>query len=62
MIFFYKILNGLAPKCLYNILPVSKNRDYSKRNQPSRNLVNSLPELNVLETLSFPTALRNGTS
>ena len=33
MIFFYKILNGLAPKYLYDILPVSKNRHYSTRNQ-----------------------------
>ena len=28
----------------------------------SWNLANSLPELKVLVTLSFPTALRNGTS
>ena len=33
MIFLYKILNGLAPKYLYDILPVSKNRHYSTRNQ-----------------------------
>ena len=33
MIFCYKILNGLAPKYLYDILPVSKNRYYSTRNQ-----------------------------
>ena len=33
MIFFYKILNGLAPKYFYDILPVSKNRHYSTRNQ-----------------------------
>ena len=31
MIFFYKILNGLAPKYLFDILPVSKNRHYSTR-------------------------------
>ena len=65
MIFFYKILNGLAPKYLYDILPVSKNRHYSTRNQAKlefSELVNFLPELKVLVTLSFPTALRNGTS
>ena len=33
MIFFHKILNGLAPKCLYDILPVSNNRHYRTRNQ-----------------------------
>ena len=33
MIFFYKILNGLAPKYLFDILPVSKNRHYSTRNK-----------------------------
>ena len=33
MINFYKILNGLAPKYLFDILPVSKNRHYSTKNQ-----------------------------
>ena len=33
MIFFYKILNGLEPKYLFDILPASKNRHYSTRNQ-----------------------------
>ena len=32
-IFFYKILNGLAPKYLYDVLTVSKNPHYSTRNQ-----------------------------
>ena len=60
MIFFYKILNGLAPKYLFDILPVSKNRHYSTRNQSNLELSQSLAELKVLVTLSFPTALRNG--
>ena len=38
MIFFYKILNGLAPKYLFDILPVSKNRHYSFRNQSNLEL------------------------
>ena len=38
MIFFYKILNGLAPKYLLDFLPVSKNRHYSTRNQSNLNL------------------------
>ena len=33
MIFFYKILNGLAPKYLFDILPVSKNWHCNTRNQ-----------------------------
>ena len=32
MILFYKILNGVAPKYLSDILPVSKNRHYSTEN------------------------------
>ena len=62
MIFFYKILNVLAPKYLSDILPVSKNRHYSIKNNQIWNLANSLAELKVLVALSFPTALRNGTS
>ena len=62
MIFFYKILNVLAPKYLFDILPVSKNRHYSIKNNQIWNLANSLAELKVLVALSFPTALRNGTS
>ena len=38
MIFFYKILNGLAPKYLFDISPVSKNRHYSTKNQSSLEL------------------------
>ena len=38
MIFFYKILNGLAPKYLLDILPASKNRHYSTRNQSNLEL------------------------
>ena len=33
MVFVYKILNGLAPKYVFDILPVLKNRHYSTRNQ-----------------------------
>ena len=62
MIFFNKILNGLAPKYLFDILPVSKNRHYSTRNQSHLELSQSLAELKVLVTISFPTAFRNGTS
>ena len=38
MIFFYKILNGLAPKYLFDILPVSKNRQYSTKSQSNLEL------------------------
>ena len=38
MILFYKILNGLASKYLYDILPVSKNRRYIIRNQAKSKL------------------------
>ena len=33
MVFVYKILNGLTPKYVFDILPVLKNRHYSTRNQ-----------------------------
>ena len=38
MIFLYKILNGLAPKYLFEIFPVSKNRHYSTRKQSNLEL------------------------
>ena len=38
MIFFYKILNGLIPKYLFDILPVLKNRHCSARNQSNLEL------------------------
>ena len=38
MIFLYKILNGLAPKYLFDILSVSKNQHYSTRNQSNLEL------------------------
>ena len=37
MIFFYKILNGLAPEYLFDILPLSKNRQET-RNQSNLEL------------------------
>ena len=60
MIFFYKILNGLAPKYLFNVLPVSRTGTKLQEINQIWNLANSLSELKVLVTLSFPTALRNG--
>ena len=38
MIIFYKILNGLVPKNLFDILSVLKNRHYSARNQSNLEL------------------------
>ena len=61
MIFFYKILNGLVRKYLIFCLYQRTGTTVQETNQ-IWNLANSLAELKVLVTLSFPTALRNGTS
>ena len=62
MIFFYKILNGLAPKYLLIFCLYRRTGTTVQETNQIWNLANSLPELKVLVTLSFPTALRNGTS
>ena len=62
MIFFYIILNGLAPKYLFDILPVSKNRHYSTRNQSNLELSQFFSRTKSFSNSSFPTALRNGKS
>ena len=61
MIFFYKILNGLARKYLFDILPVSKNRHCSTRNQSNLELSQFFTKTKSFNN-SFPTALRNGPS
>ena len=62
MIFFYKILNALAPNTYMIFCLYLRTGTTVQETKQSWNLVNSLPELKVLVTLSFPTALRNGTS
>ena len=62
MILFYKLLNGLTPKYLFDIIPVSNDSCYNTRVQRKANLSNSLPEQEASATLSFPSVLKNGTS
>ena len=58
MIFFYKILNGLAPKYLFDILPVSKNRHFSFRNQSNLELVKFFPYC-IKEWKKLDTKIKN---
>ena len=59
MIFFYRIVNKLAPKYLTDIIPTTNNRRYSTRSQTQKS-ISSTPELKVLKTLFFVIASRNG--
>ena len=58
MIFFYKILNGLAPKYLYDILPVSKNRHYSTRNQAKLELSQFFTRTKSFSNSFFPYCIK----
>ena len=58
MIFFYKILNGLAPKYLFYILHVSKNRHYSTRNQSNLELSQFFSRTKSLSNSFFPYCIK----
>ena len=58
MIFFYKILNGLAPKNLFDILPVSKNRHYSTRNQSNLELSQFFSRTKNFSNSFFPYCIK----
>ena len=58
MIFFYKILNGLAPKYLFDILPVSKNRHYSFRNQLNLELSQFFSRTKSFSNSFFPYCIK----
>ena len=58
MIFFYKILNGLAPKYLFDILPVSKNRHYSFRNQSNLELSQFFSRTKSFSNSFFPYCIK----
>ena len=58
MIFFYKILNGLAPKCFYDILPVSKNRHYNTRNQAKLELSQLFTRTKSFSNSFFPYCIK----
>ena len=58
MIFFYKILNGLAPKYLFDILPVSKNRYYSTRNQSKLELMQFFTRTKRFSNSFFPDCIK----
>ena len=58
MILFYKILNGLAPKYLFDILPVSKNRQYSTRNQSNLELSQFLSRTKSSSNSFFPYCIK----
>ena len=55
-------MNGLTPKYLFDIIPVSNDSCYNTRVQSKVNLFNSIPEQKASVTLSFPSVLKNGTS
>ena len=54
MIFFYKILNGLTPEYLFDIIPVSNDSCYNTKAQ-SQNLLNFMPEqkASVISKIQF---------
>ena len=58
MIFFYKILNSLAPKYLFDILPVSKNRYYSTRNQSNLELRQFFSRTKSFSNSFFPCCVK----
>ena len=58
MIFFYKILNGSAPKYLFDILPVSKNRHYSFRNQSNLELSQFFSRTKSFSNSFFPYCIK----
>ena len=58
MIFFNKMLNGLAPKYLFDILPVSKNRHYSTRNQSNLELSQFFSRIKSFSNSFFPYCIK----
>ena len=58
MTFFYKILNNLTPKYLFDNITDVTIQELSQ----SRILLNSISEQKVSVTLSFPSVLKNGRS
>ena len=58
MMFFYKILNGLAPKYLFDILPVLKNRHYSTRNQSNLELSQFFSRTKSFSNSFFPYCIK----
>ena len=58
MIFLYKILNGLAPKCLFEILPVSKNQHYSTRNHSNLELSQFFSRTKSFSNSFFPYCIK----
>ena len=55
------ILNGLAPKYLFDILPVLKNWHYTARKQSKLELSQFFTRTKSFSNSFFPTALRSGT-
>ena len=58
MICFYKISNSLAPKYLFDNLPVSKNRHYSTRNQSNLELSQFFSRTKSLSNSFFPYCIK----
>ena len=58
IILFYKILNGLAPKYLFDISPVSKNRHYSTRNQSNLELSQFFSRTKSFSNSFFPYCIK----
>ena len=58
MIFFYKTLYGLAPKYLFHILPVSKNRHYSTRSQSKLELSQFFTRSKSFSNSFFPYCMK----
>ena len=54
MVFFYEILNGLAPKYLFDILPISKNQHYSTKNQSNLELSQIFSRTKSFRNSFFP--------
>ena len=58
MIFFYKILNGLAPTYSFDILPVSKNRHCSTRKQSRLELSQFFTRTKSFSNFFFPYCIK----
>ena len=58
MIFFYNILNGLAPKYLFDILPVSKKQHYSTRNESKLELSQFFTRTKSFSNSFFPYCIK----
>ena len=62
MIFFYKILNGLTPKYLFDIIPLSNDNCYNTKTQLKSELTLFYTSTKRFSNTFSPSVLKNGTS